>query len=58
MLVTVSVMFAYSTGSQKASFHKREAKYGSLDMSETKPLRLTEDENRRLKTLLADAQLT
>jgi putative transposase len=34
-----------------------KAKYGGLDVSEAKRLRALEDENRRLKTLLAEQVL-
>ena len=44
-------------GISSATFYKWKAKYGGLDVSEAKRLRLLEDENRRLKKLLAEAML-
>ena len=40
-----------------ASFYKWQAKYGGLEVSEAKRLKALEDENTRLKRLLADAML-
>ena len=40
-----------------ATFYKWKAKYGGLDVSEAKRLRALEDENGRLKRMLADAML-
>ena len=40
-----------------ATFYKWKAKYGGLDVSEARRLKALEDENRRLKTLLAEAML-
>jgi len=40
-----------------ASFYKWKAKYGGLEVSEAKRLKAPEDENTRLKRLLADAML-
>ena len=40
-----------------ATFYKWKAKYGGLDVSEAKRLRSLEDENGRLKRMLADAML-
>jgi len=40
-----------------ATFYYWKAKYGGLDVSEAKRLRALEDENARLKKLLADAML-
>jgi putative transposase len=34
-----------------------ESKYGGMDVSEAKRLKMVEDENTRLKRLLADAML-
>jgi putative transposase len=42
-------------GISDAAFCKRKAKYGGLTVSETARLRTLEDENRRLKKLLAEA---
>jgi putative transposase len=40
-----------------ATFYKWKAKYGGMDVSDAKRLRGLEDENRRLKKLLAEAML-
>ena len=39
------------------TFSKGKAKYGGMEVCEAKRLRSVEDENRRVKTLLADAHL-
>jgi putative transposase len=44
-------------GISSATFYKWKAKYGGLEVSEAKRLRALEDENRRLKKLLAEAML-
>jgi len=44
-------------GFSAATFYKWKAKYGGLDVSEAKRLKALEDENSRLKRLLADAML-
>ena len=44
-------------GVSSATFYKWKAKYGGLEVSEAKRLRSLEDENRRLKKLLAEAML-
>jgi putative transposase len=44
-------------GVSSASFYKWKAKYGGLDVSEAKRLKALEDENAKLKRLLADAML-
>ena len=44
-------------GISSATFYKGKAKYGGLGVSETKRLRALEDENGRLKRMLADAML-
>jgi len=44
-------------GVSSATFYKWKAKYGGLDVSEAKRPRSLEDENRRLKKLLAEAML-
>jgi putative transposase len=41
----------------EATFCSWKSKYGRLDVSEVQRLRLMEDENRRLKTLVADISL-
>jgi hypothetical protein len=47
--------FAVSTGFATPPFYKWKAKYGGMTVSETARLRTLEDENRRLKKLVADA---
>ena len=44
-------------GVSSATFYKWKAKYGGLDVSEARRLRALEDENAKLKRLLADAML-
>lgn len=44
-------------GMSSATFYAWKAKYGGLEVSEAKRLRALEDENARLKRLLADAML-
>ena len=44
-------------GISSATFYKWKAKYGGLDVSDAKRLRALEDENSKLKKLLADAML-
>ncbi len=44
-------------GVSTATFYKWKAKYGGMGVSEAKRLRGLEDENRRLKKLLAEAML-
>ncbi len=44
-------------GVSGATFYKWKAKFGGLDVSEARRLRQLEDENTRLKKLLADAML-
>jgi putative transposase len=44
-------------GISDATFYKWKAKYGGLEVSEAKRLRSLEDENTRLKKLLADVML-
>jgi len=44
-------------GISGATFYKWKAKYGGLDVSEARRLKSLEDENGRLKKLLADAML-
>jgi putative transposase len=41
----------------EATLYNWKAKYGGLEVSEAKRLRALEDENGRLKRLLADAML-
>ncbi len=44
-------------GVSSATFYKWKAKFGGLDVSEAKRLRQLEDENTKLKKLLAEAIL-
>jgi putative transposase len=44
-------------GISDATFYKWKARYGGLEVSEAKRLRALEDENGRLKRMLADAML-
>ncbi len=44
-------------GVSDASIYKWKAKFGGMDVSEAKKLRSLEDENAKLKRLLADAML-
>ena len=44
-------------GVSSATFYKWKAKYGGLEGSDAKRLRALEDENAKLKRLLADAML-
>jgi putative transposase len=41
----------------QATFYKWKAKYGGMEVSDARKLRSLEEENRRLKTLLADSEL-
>ena len=44
-------------GISSPTFYKWKAKYGGLDVSEARRLKALEDENAKLKRLLADAML-
>ena len=44
-------------GISSATFYAWKAKYGGLEVSEAKRLKALEDENTKLKRLLADAML-
>ncbi len=44
-------------GVSSPTFYKWKAKYGGLDVSEARKLKSLEDENAKLKRLLADAML-
>ena len=44
-------------GVSDASIYKYKAKFGGMDVSEAKRLKTLEDENAKLKRLLADAML-
>jgi putative transposase len=44
-------------GISGATFYKWKAKYGGLEVSDARRLKALDDENRRLKKLLAEAML-
>ncbi len=44
-------------GISGATFYKWKAKYGGLEVSDARRLKALEDENRKLKKLLAEAML-
>ena len=44
-------------GVSSATFYKWKAIYGGMDVSQARKLKVLEDENARLKRLLADAML-
>jgi putative transposase len=44
-------------GISEGTFYKWKAKFGGMDISDAKRLRALEDENRRLKQLVADQAL-
>ena len=44
-------------GISSATFYKWKGKYGGLEVSEARRLRQLEDENRRLKQIVADLTL-
>ena len=44
-------------GLSSATFYKWKAKFGGLNVSEARRLKALEDENARLKRMLADAML-
>jgi putative transposase len=44
-------------GISSAAFYKWKAKFGGMDVSDAKRLRALEDENAKLKKLLAEAML-
>lgn len=44
-------------GISEATFYKWKAKYGGMDVSEAKKLKALEEENAKLKKLLADTML-
>lgn len=44
-------------GVSSATFFKWKAKYGGMDVSDAKKLKALEDENRKLKKLLAETML-
>ena len=44
-------------GISDATFYKYKARFGGMNVSDAKKLRALEDENNRLKRMLADAML-
>ncbi len=44
-------------GVSEQTFYRWKSKYGGLEVSDAKRLRALEDENRRLKTMVADQAL-
>ena len=44
-------------GISEATYYRWKSKYGGLEVSEAKRLRALEEENRRLKQLVADKEL-
>ena len=44
-------------GGTEQTFYRWRSKYGGMDVSDARKLRALEDENRRLKTLVADLTL-
>ncbi len=44
-------------GISEATYHRWKAKYGGLDVNEARRLKQLEDENRRLKQLVAELTL-
>ena len=48
---------ARKCGVSEATLYNWKAKYGGLDVSEAKRLKALEDENRKLKKLLAESML-
>ena len=44
-------------GISEQTYHRWKAKYGGLDVNEVRRLKQLEDENRRLKTVVADLTL-
>jgi len=46
-----------ANGISEQTYHRWKAKYGGLDVNEARRLKRLEDENRRLKTAVADLTL-
>ena len=51
------VQICRTEGISEATFHRWRATYGGLDVAEARRLKILEDENRRLKQLVADLTL-
>lgn len=54
---TVTADVCRRNGISEATFYKWKAKFGGLEVTEAKRLRTLEDENAKLKKLLAEAML-
>jgi putative transposase len=54
---TKTADLARKHGISEATIYNWKAKYGGLDVSEARRLRALEDENRKLKKLLAESML-
>ncbi len=54
---TKTVEICRQHGISNATFYKWKGKYGGLEISEARRLRQLEDENRRLKQIVADLTL-
>jgi len=52
-----TVQLCRKHGIAKSTFYKWKSKFGGMDVSDARRLKTLEDENRRLKSLLADAHL-
>jgi putative transposase len=48
---------ARESGTSEATIYTWKSKYGGMDVSEAQRLKALDDENRRLKTLVADLSL-
>jgi putative transposase len=53
-----TTVFCRQHGISSATYYKWKAKYGGLEISEARRLRQLEDENRRLKQIVADRRLS
>ncbi len=49
--------FVVQNGISEASFYKYKSKYGGMELSDAKKLKALEDENNRLKKMVADLML-
>ena len=54
---TPTAQLCREVGISEQTFYRWKSKYGGLEVSEAKRLKALEDENARLKKLLADAML-
>jgi len=59
LLTSLSIVVSHSCDQREEAVHpiKWKSKYGGLEVSEARRLKALEDENRRLKKLLAEAML-